>query len=83
MANSESWEKIFKDYKIHSHDFDKEPYVLSAEQIKQACQDFKRTAQKEVRILCKQDTREKRPSIFQEKGLFLLPVKNGIYNIVK
>ncbi len=83
MANSKSWKKIFEDYNILSHDFNKKPFLLTAEQIKIACQDFKETAQKEVRILCKQDTRENRPEIFQQNNLFLLPVKNGIYNIIK
>lgn len=83
MANNESWDKIFKDNKILEHDFEKWPYILKAEQIKRACQDFKETAEKEVRILCKQDTREDRPLVFQKNGLFLLPVKNGIYNIIR
>ena len=75
MANSLSWEKIFSDYKILEHDFSKSPFPLSASQIKKSCQKFTKTNQKEVRILCKQDTREDRPRIFQENGLFLLPVK--------
>jgi len=75
--------KIFNDYKIIDHNFDEEPYKLSAQQIKKACQDFKKTAEKEVRILCKQDTRESRPKIFIDNNLFLLPVKNGYYNIIK
>ena len=83
MANNASWKKIFDDYKINEHNFDKSSFKLSAQQIKIACQDFKKTAQKEVRILCKQDSRNNRPQVFIEKGLFLLPVKNGFYNIVK
>jgi len=83
MANSKSWEKIFSDYKILEHDFDKSPFPLSASQIKKACQRFKETGEKEVRILCKQDTREQRPEIFRKNNLFLLPVKNGFYNIIK
>jgi len=83
MANSKSWEKIFNDYKILDHDFDKLPFPLSATQIKRACQKFKETGEKEVRILCKQDNREDRPDIFQKHNLFLLPVKNGYYNIIK
>jgi hypothetical protein len=77
-----SWVKIFSDYDILSHDF-KEPFYLSGSQIKKSCQDFKKVAQKEVRILCKQDSRSDRPSIFIENDLFLLPVKNGYYVIVK
>src|SRR3972149_4291079 len=82
-ANSESWQKIFEDYKILAHDFTKSPFVLSAEEIKKACQKFKETGEKEVRILCKQDSREDRPEIFKKNNLFLLPVKNGLYNIIK
>lgn len=83
MANSKSWKKIFDDYKILKHDFDKSPYPISAAQIKRACQQFKETSEKEVRILCKQDSREDRPDIFVKNNLFLLPVKNGYYSIIK
>ncbi|MCK4325232.1 hypothetical protein KAW55_00580, partial [bacterium] len=34
-------------------------------------------------MLCKQDNREDRPEVFKDKGLFLLPIKNGEYVIVK
>ncbi len=83
MANSVSWEKIFEDYKITEHDFSSSPFYINAEQIKLSCQDFKKTTEKEVRILCKQDSRKDRPDIFAEYDLFLLPVKNGNYCIVK
>lgn len=83
MANSRSWKKIFDDYKILNHNFDESPFVLSATQIKKSCQKFKETGEKEVRILCKQDTREDRPDVFVKNNLFLLPIKNGLYNIIK
>ncbi|MBI5306749.1 hypothetical protein HZB04_04185 [Candidatus Wolfebacteria bacterium] len=83
MANNKSWKKIFDDYKIIEHDFNKSPFPLSATQIKRACQRFKETGEKEVRILCKQDSREDRPDVFVKNNLFLLPVKNGFYNIIK
>lgn len=83
MANSRSWKKIFDDYKILEHDFSKSPFSLSATQIKRSCQRFKETGEKEVRILCKQDSREDRPDVFVKNNLFLLPVKNGYYNIIK
>lgn len=83
MANSKSWQKIFKDNKILEHDFNKTPFCLSAEQIKRSCQNFKSTTEKEVRILCKQDSRKDRPDIFVKNNLFLLPTKNGYYNIIK
>jgi hypothetical protein len=83
MARSASWKKIFEDYEIAKHDFSKEPFLISAPQIKKSVQKFKMTNEKEVRILCKQDTREQRPDIFKENGLFLLPVKNGEFAIIK
>lgn len=83
MANNESWNKIFQDYQILEHDFDSKPFEITAEQIKIACQDFRTVAQKEVRILCKQDSREDRPQVFVENELFLLPIKNGIYSIIR
>ncbi|MPL72816.1 hypothetical protein SDC9_18607 [bioreactor metagenome] len=81
--HNDSWNKIIEDYKILNHDFNNSHFVLSAEQIKISCQNFKKTAEKEVRILCKQDSREDRPQIFIDNNLFLLPIKNGSYCIVK
>lgn len=83
MANNSSWTKIFSDLKILNHNFDDSPFYLSAKEIKKACQDFKTTAEKEVRILCKQDSRESRPQIFIDNKLFILPVKNGEYALIK
>lgn len=83
MASDESWNKIFEDYSIYGHDFDGAPFHITAEEIKRACQDFTQVGQKEVRILCKQDRREDRPQIFIQRGLFLLPTKNGEYVIVR
>lgn len=81
-GNSPSWQAIFDRYEIADHDFDAAPFPISAEQIKLACQHFTKTGEKEVRILCKQDTRESRPQVFRDGGLFILPVKNGEYVIV-
>lgn len=83
MANSTSWKKIFDDHKILEHNFDESPFFLSAKDIKVSVQDFKNTAEKEVRILCKMDSRESLPEVMRQNGLFLLPVKNGQYVIVK
>ena len=82
-GNSPSWQAIFDRYEIADHNFDAAPFPISAEQIKLACQNFTKTGEKEVRILCKQDTRESRPQVFRDRGLFLLPVRNGAYVIVK
>ncbi len=78
-----SWEKIFSDNNILKHDFSKTPFIITAEQIKKATHAFKKTTEKEVRILCKQDCREKRAKVFIQNGLFLLPIKNGAYAIVR
>ena len=83
MANDISWNKIFEYTGMDKHDFDVAPYELTATQIKDACHDFKKTAEKEVRILCKQDERDSRPKIFKDKGLFILPKHNGSYYILK
>jgi hypothetical protein len=83
VAKNESWNKIFADYNIYDHDFDDGPFKITAGQIKEACQNFTDVGQKEVRILCKQDSRKDRPKVFIERGLFLLPTKNGKYVIVK
>jgi len=82
-SDNKSWQKIFDDLHLHKHNFNEEPYKITAEQIKQICQDFKKVGEKEVRILCKQDTREQRPDVFIKNKLFILPIKNGEYVIVK
>lgn len=81
--NNESWKAIFEKYRIHKHSFISSPFIITAEQIKQATSHFQKTTEREVRILCKQDTREDRPEVFVENGVFLLPIKNGTYAIVK
>ncbi|MDI6757961.1 MAG: hypothetical protein QME32_08095 [Endomicrobiia bacterium] len=81
--NDNSWKAIFDKYKIHKHNFEKEPFIISAEQIKRATSHFKKTNEKEVRILCKQDSREDRPQVFIDNKVFLLPTRNGEYAIVK
>ena len=82
-GNTPSWNAIFDMYDIWVHDFDAAPFPISAKEIGRACQHFTRPSQKEARILCKQDDRESRPLAFRERGLFVLPVKNGYYVIVK
>jgi len=81
--NHEPWQSIFDTHKISKHDFNISPYIITAEQIKTATAHYKSTNEREVRVLCKQDTREDRPNIFIDNELFLLPVKNGTYAIIK
>lgn len=83
MAKNIPWQKIFDDYDIYSHDFEAGPYILTADDIKKAVGNFQSTSDREVRTLCKQDTRKSRPAVFKEKGLFILPKKNGSYYILK
>lgn len=83
MANNISWNKIFEDNNILEHDFSKAPFYLSAEMIKKSVQEFKKTNEKEVRCLCKMDSRKDVPDVMKENGLVLLPVKNKYYVIVK
>ena len=82
-GNTPSWNAIFDRYDIWRHDFDVAPFHISSRQIGIACQDFQRPSEKEARILCKHDTRESRPRAFRERGLFILPVRNRYYAIVK
>lgn len=83
MAIDKSWEKIYKETGMEQHDFSATPFELSATEIKAACQNFKNTGEKEPRILCKQDTRDSRPQLFKDKGLYILPKHNGTYYILK
>ncbi|WP_027003099.1 type II restriction enzyme [Hugenholtzia roseola] len=81
--NHKPWQSIFDTYKIHEHDFSQSPLTLTAEQIKKATAHFTSTTEREVRVLCKQDTRESRPQVFVDNNLFILPIKNGIYSILQ
>ena len=82
-GRDEPWEAIFSKYGIHGHDFGDSPYYLSAQEIKDATSHFPKTGQREVRILCYQAQRSDRPAVFERMGLFLLPVRNGEYAIVR
>lgn len=83
MASNTSWERIFQYTGMDNYDFDNGPFVLTADDIKAACRNYTKTVEKEPRLLCKQDTREDRPQIFVDKGLFILPKHNGEYYILK
>ena len=83
MANGNSWKKIFKDLKILEHNFNDSPFYISAKEIKKCVQNFESISEKEVRLLCKMDTRESLPQIMRDNSLIILPVKNGKYAILK
>ncbi len=83
MPNDAPWEAIAEHTGMLRHDFTRGAFPIKAEQIKKATHHFQTTNEREVRCLCKQDTREDRPSVFRERGLFLLPTKNGTYAVVR
>lgn len=55
--------------------------ILTSDQIKDAKTTFRgmQKSQFEPRLLCKQDTREKRPAILQQNGICVLSIRNGTY----
>ena len=82
-AKTIEWNAVFGRFDIGKHNFDIAPFPISAKQINSACRHLSLPKEINARMLCKQDTRESRPEIFQELGLFLLPIKSGQYVIVK
>jgi hypothetical protein len=71
-----AWEHVFQEY-CASHDFSRQPLRISAEQIKTVTSNF------EPRILAKMDTREDVPPTLRDRGLFVLPIRNGLYVILE
>lgn len=51
--NHKPWRSIFDAYDIDKHDFDKSPFILTAQQIKKATAHFETTSDREVRVLVK------------------------------
>ena len=56
---------------------------INSKKIKIAVQHLTTTSSKEVRILCYQASRKDRPQVFVDRGIFILPIKNGSYVLVK
>lgn len=81
----EPWERIFEYCGIYEHDFDETPFIITAQQMKEATKGFLITSDREVRILDKYDTRESRPQVFIDNGLFILPLKtrNAEFAIIR
>ncbi len=82
-SKDRAWNQIFNQMDIHSHNFTVGPFNLSAKDIKTVCSKFSVTSEREPRLICSQTQRKDRPQIFIDKGLIVLPVKNGYYTIVK
>ena len=83
VVNDAPWKVIAEKTGLLRHDFKKGAFHLTAQEIKTATAHFTTTNEREVRILCKQDTRESRPQVFRDNGLFLLPTKNKFYAVVQ
>lgn len=77
------WRKIFLRYNIYNHNFDSSPFTITAEQIRSAMKESASTTKRKLRVLSKREIRESRPRVFQERGLFILPTRNGVYSIIK
>ena len=82
-SQNEAWKVNFEKYDIHRHDFNASPFEITAKKIKAATTHFTKTGQREPRLLCKQDRRQSRPLVFQDRDLFILHIRNGKYVIVK
>jgi hypothetical protein len=82
-AVDRAWKQIFDFYNLHEYDFDAAPFSITATQIKAATANLILTSEREPRLLVKHDTRESRPRIFQEMGLFMLATQNGVYSIIR
>ncbi|MBC7265328.1 MAG: AAA-associated domain-containing protein [Chloroflexi bacterium] len=67
----QAWEKIFavKGWKGTG------PFTITADEIKAI-------TNQEPRLMAKFDMREDRPLILQQRGLFILPVQDGVYKIL-
>lgn len=81
-VSNKGWNAIFKKY-FRDHDFDKKEAILTADMIKDATRGFRETSEREPRILAKIDSREDLPKMMKDRNLFLLPIKNGEYVILK
>ena len=73
QTNRELWTKIFTDLEI---DPEQNVSYVTAEQVR-------RISQREARNMAYMDERAKVPPIFDSHSLFILPVSNGRYAIVR
>jgi hypothetical protein len=83
MIVSRVWEKLFDDYDIGHHDFNKSPFFITNRQIKSAYQHLLPTNDNYWMSVSRQKKRESRPGIFIKNNLFLLPVKRGQKAIIR
>ncbi len=83
MVIVDIWGFVFTALRMDEHDFMEKPFIITANQIRKVTKSFQNTGYQEPGILCTQLTRESRPLIFKDNNLFLLPIQNGKYAIVK
>ncbi|MFP3727955.1 hypothetical protein U8V72_22450 [Priestia filamentosa] len=82
MSNA-AWTKIMDRFDILKHDFNRGPFYITASDIWKTTGEFKTSTSREPRLLCRHETRDKRPDIFKEHNLFIMPIENGTYAIIK
>ena len=80
---SKSWEFIIDNF-IKNHNFDDGIKIITAEDIKGVLHSQpSKFFTKEPRIITKLDSKKDLPKFFVENNLFVLPIKNGEYAIIK
>lgn len=79
LTFNKRWDLIFDYFQLSDFDFGEKSFSLpDKEELSLAIGE-----RVELRTLCYQTSREKRPEVFKKYGLFLLPVSNGQYVILK
>jgi hypothetical protein len=58
-------------------------FNISSSEIKDSKQTFKGKSQFEPRLLCKQDSKEERPFLFQENNLNIIAIEFGLYLLTR
>ena len=76
-VRDDGWNLIEARYRLTKHDFGQNPFFITAVEMKDATRNL------EPRTLSFQNKREDRPKLFKDLGLFMLPVKNGHYVVLR
>ena len=75
---------VWKHILITLNPSDTYPFICTADQLKSCKKSWKgASCQFEPRLLAYQTTDKERPDIFKQKGIYILPIKNGTYLIHK
>lgn len=73
----DGWDLIETRYRLTKHDFRRKPFYITAQEMKDATRNL------EPRTLAFQNKREDRPQLFKDLGLFILPIRNGHYVVLR